>query len=241
MKARIEELDRQMTRMGELILRRRLLPALDNQEVYEVKLGEEYLMSSLFHDAEVAMVRLGLERVAQTPLDVVVGGLGLGYTAAAVLDYPGVRSLLVIEALDAVMDWHQRKLVPLGDRLVGDSRSRLIHGDFFAVAGPDGHGFDPELPDRKFHAILLDVDHSPSQWLSPLHAPFYETNGLHRLTAFLHRGGVFALWSNDPPEETFIRKLETVFPQVRAEVVTFPNPLTDSKSANTVYVAKIEG
>jgi hypothetical protein len=53
----------------------------------------------------------------------------------------------------------------------------------------------------------------------------------------LHPGGVFALWSDDPPDDEFLEKLGNVFATARAHVVTFPNPLTESESASTVYVA----
>ena len=88
MSARFEELAWAPTPMGEISLRRRLEPSL-RVDVYEVKLGEEYLMSSLFTVAEIELARLGLAQVPGSDLDVVVGGLGLGYTARAVLTDPG--------------------------------------------------------------------------------------------------------------------------------------------------------
>ena len=59
MSRRFEELDWQNTEMGEISLRRRLERTLD-VDVYEVKLGDEYLMSSLFPVAEIELARLGL-------------------------------------------------------------------------------------------------------------------------------------------------------------------------------------
>ena len=66
--------------MGEINLRRRIEPSLQ-VDVYEVKLGDEFLMSSLFTVAEIELARLGLAEAGGDALDVVVGGLGLGYTA----------------------------------------------------------------------------------------------------------------------------------------------------------------
>jgi spermidine synthase len=63
-----------------------------------VKLGDEFLMSSLFTGSEVALARLALEKLATPTADVVVGGLGLGYTARAVLAHGRVRSLIGREA-----------------------------------------------------------------------------------------------------------------------------------------------
>ena len=232
-----EELDYRKTPIGDLTLRRRRVHALDGIDVFEVKLGDAFLMSSLFHEVEVALANLGLAALDAGAWDVVVGGLGLGYTAQAALGHSAVSALLVVDALDAVIEWHERGLVPLGPALTGDPRCRFIHGDFFALAAAES-GFDPEQRRRKFHAVLLDIDHSPRNLLAPQNAVFYEPAGLRALAGHLHDGGVFALWSDDPPDEVFLDALKTVFASATAQVVTFPNPLLDRESASTVYVAR---
>lgn len=236
MGARFEELAWRETPIGEISLRRRRDPALD-VDVYEVKLDDEFLMSSLFPVAEIELARLGLATLAGEALDVVVGGLGLGYTARTALEDPRVRSLVVVEAIEDVIDWHRRDLLPFTAGLATDPRTRFVRADFFAAVA-DGTGFDPDAPGRRFHAVLLDVDHSPRQVLHPSHADFYTVPGLRRLAALLHRDGVFALWSNDPPDPAFQRVLTEVFPTSVAHVVRFPNPLQGRESANTVYVAR---
>src|SRR3977135_3109435 len=80
-----EELDFRPTPMGVLSLRRRRQLST-GEDVYEIKLRDELLISSLFTVAEIALARLGLAAVQRQDLDVVVGGLGLGYTAQAVLE-----------------------------------------------------------------------------------------------------------------------------------------------------------
>lgn len=231
-----EELDYRDTPMGGISLRRRTEPRL-GVDVYEVKLGDEFLMSSLFTAGEIALTDLGLKACAPGPLDVVVGGLGLGYTARAVLDHPALRSLLVIDAMPAVIDWHRRGLVPLGRELATDPRCTLLEADFFAQV--DAPGMDPLMPGKRFHAVLLDIDHSPQHVLHPAHAAFYVPEGLRRLAGQLHPGGVFGLWSNDPPEEDFRERLAGVFASAEAHVVEFDNPLQDRTATNTVYVARV--
>jgi spermidine synthase len=231
---RFEELDRRQTPMGEVSLRRRLEPSL-LVDVYEVKLGDEYLMSSLFTASEVELARLGLAAVAGSDLDVVVGGLGLGCTAQAVLDDPRVGSLHVVDALETVIDWHHRHLLPLSAGLTADARCHLVHGDFFAMVA-DRLPFSPEAPER-LDAILVDIDHTPSHHLHPSHAPFYEPTGIRRLTGRLRPGGVFALWSDDPPDDGFATVLDGVFEDTDAHVVSFPNPHTGAESFSTIYVA----
>ena len=193
-------------------------------------------MSSLFHEVEEALAHLGLGELKGGSWDVVVGGLGLGYTAVAALEHREVASLLVVDALTPVIEWHQRALVPLGEKLTRDPRCRLLQADFFERA-QSTTGFDPERPGRKFHAVLLDIDHSPRNLLHSQNASFYQADGLRALAAHLHPGGVFALWSDDPPDDEFLELLGGAFATVRAHVVTFPNPLTEAESASTVYVA----
>jgi spermidine synthase len=237
MSADFAELDCRQTPLGELILRRRRVLSLDRLEIFEVKLGDYFLMSSLFHDVEVALADLGLAAVSAPELDVVVGGLGLGYTAVAALKNPAVRSLIIIEALDPVIEWHQRGLVPLGAQLMSDPRCRFVHADFFSLAARPEQGFDPETPGRKFHAVLLDIDHSPRHLLYEQNAAFYEVDGLRRLADQLHPGGVFALWSDDPPDDVFIKNLRQIFSEADARTVSFFNPLLEQNSSSTVYIA----
>ena len=234
-----EELDFQQTPLGDVSLRRRRILALEGREVFEVKLGDAFLMSSLFTTVEIALADLGLAPLGDGPLDVVVGGLGLGYTAAAALAHTSVRELLVVDALPPVIDWHRRGLVPLGAQLTGDPRCRFVLGDFFALAATPETGFDPDHAARRFHAILLDIDHSPKNLLHPRHAALYEIAGLRRLAAQLHPGGVFALWSDDAPDAEFMQSLESVFASVETHIVKFPNPLLETESASTVYVARL--
>jgi spermidine synthase len=189
-------------------------------------------MTSMFHAVEDAVADLGLAGLDGAGWDVVVGGLGLGYTARAALAHAQVGALLVVERLAPVIDWHARGLVPVGPELTADPRCRFLEGDFFALAGSP-QGFDAG---RRFHAVLLD--HTPGHHLHPSHAAFYTVDGLRALAEHLHPGGVFSLWSNDPPDERFLELLRAVFEAARAEVVSFPNPLLEEDSEGTVYVAR---
>ncbi len=168
-------------------------------------------------------------------LDVLVGGLGLGYTALTALLDGRVESLTVVDALGEVIGWHRRGLLPDAAALNTDPRVRLVEGDFFALMRGPGP-IVVEIPDR-FHAILLDIDHTPRDVLHPSHAAFYTAEGLRQLQRHLAPHGVFALWSDDPPDADFVAALEETFVSSTATVVTFPNPLTRGESTATVYVA----
>ena len=230
----VQEIGYEKTPLGDLTLRRRVETRLNDREVFEVKLGDEYLMSSLFTEAERQLATLGLAPL-KGELDVVIGGLGLGYTAAEALKNKMIARLLVIDLFQAVIDWHQVVLVPNADVLTGDARCELRQGDFFQLACT---GFDVDAPERKFDAVLLDIDHSPEHFLDRTNESFYTFDGLASIQNQLKPGGVFALWSNDRSSEEFAAHLRSAFGSATAHNIEFPNPYTHSTSVNSVYVAQ---
>lgn len=232
-----EELDYWPTPIGALSLRRRRELKL-GIDIYEIKLGDEYVMTSAVTASEEALARLGVAALGDREnLGVAVGGLGLGYTARAVLEHANVAELLVIEFLEGVVQWHRDGLVPLGPELTGDPRCRIVQGDFFALArGQDG--VDPEAPGRRFDAILVDIDHSPRLLLDDRSENFYSADGLREVARHLAPGGVFGLWSNDRPDPSFAARLDAVFAEGWSEPVTFHNPLQDRPFTQTVYLAR---
>ncbi len=222
-----EEIDYRETPMGPISLRRRHILSIET-DVYEVMLGDEHLMSSLFTAGEIALATLGLAAAPDRPLRILVGGLGLGYTAKAALDDPRATSVVVVDAMEAVVDWHRQRLVPLGAELSADPRCEFQLGDFFAL----------DLAPGGLDVILLDIDHSPRSLLNPAHARFYTQEGLQKMVAALTSGGVFALWSDEGPDEAFMGLMAQVFREPTAEVVTFDNPLTGGSSSCTIYVGR---
>lgn len=242
MSAMFEEIDSQASPLGEISLRRRRIPALGERDIYEVKLGDEFLMSSMFVRAEEALSELGLAAVEGENLQVVVGGLGLGHTADAALKEARVSELLIVEALEPVISWHRDGKVPLGKILNDDERCQFVHGSFFDLAVSDSKGFsgiEQAGSEKKiFDAILLDIDHSPSAFLNSENASFYSQENLSKMAEQLREQGVFAMWSNELEDKEFTALLNSVFEIVECHVVAFYNPFQNCESANTVYVAK---
>lgn len=233
-----EELDYQDTPLGEISLRRRSEPRLDHQIIYEVKLGDEFLMSSLFVEAEEQLSKLAISELIANgltdDLDIVVGGLGLGYTALAVLDHKAVKSLSVIDVMEPVIRWHQEGILPIGKAVAADSRCQLVLDDFFTLATAEKVGFDQR---GRVHAVLLDIDHSPSHWLNDDNKDFYSPENLQKLSAKLLPKGVFGLWSNEPEDRQFTDRLSEVFVDVKNYLIEFPNPYSGGVSTNSIYLA----
>lgn len=235
-----EELDWQSTPLGDISLRKREEPRLDNLLIYEVKLNDDFLMSSLFVEAEEQLSTLGLTQLKANGhnknLNIIVGGLGLGYTALTALNDTDVKQLRTIDVMQPVISWHKQGILPVGNILDTDDRSELIHGNFFDIATDAQQGF---LDEVQVDAVLLDIDHSPSHWLNEVNRDFYTPASLTAVANKIKSGGVFGLWSNELPDQDFIDLLNTVFASTQAHIVRFPNPYSGGESINSVYISTV--
>lgn len=231
----LQELDYQMTPLGPISLRRRRQLKLD-VDVVEVILGEEHLMSDLFTVSEKALSKLALTELSGEAHNILIGGLGLGYTAATALDNSTVTSATIIEYLSPVIRWHQEGILPLGRQIIEDPRCRLIEADFFRLAAVD-LGLVSCGGGELYDCVLLDIDHSPNFFLNPSHGAFYTAEGLEKFSENLCLGGVFALWSNDAPDPVFVSRLQGVFERAWAADIIFNNPLLEEECCQTIYLA----
>jgi len=231
-----EEIAWENTRIGELILRRRRLRA-DGDDIWEIKLNDGYLMSSQFVEGEIALADLALAMIEGDSLDIIVGGLGLGYTAQAVLRDQRVGQLIVVELIPEVIAWHHQRLLPLGESIAGDPRCTLRHGDFFALAVGES-GFDGLDPDRLHDVILIDIDHSTTHFIDEASAGFYSEAAIAALIAKLKPGGVFALWSTDAEDPAFVAALCNILNEVHVERVEFDTPYRESPAFNLIYLGR---
>ena len=231
-----KELDYQKTPLGEVSLRRRKQLKL-NKDIFEVILNDEHLMSNLFISSEVALASMPLKEMISDAPDILIGGLGLGYTAREVLSHQHVKSLTIIEYLEPVISWHQKGILPIGKLLFEDSRCNIILSDFFKSIY-DEIGFDPNTKYRKFDGIFLDIDHTPDFHLNPSHAKFYGIEGMENIKYNLKDNGLFSLWSNNPPDNDFVNFLIQTFGNARAEKVTFYNSILEEDCTQTIYIAK---
>lgn len=215
--------------LGPLCLRRRELLSQPGTIVTEVTLNHEFLMSSLYTDSERALSRIALEIHSGKDLRVLVGGLGLGYTAREALLSDRVAQVEVVELLPQVIDWLARGLVPLSPELCDEPRLVITQGDVYSrLAGPANDLFD---------LILIDVDHSPDDRLGEDSFPFYTEQGLQAARQHLAPNGILAIWSY-AESSPFADALQTVFDQVRIEPITHENRLINEQHTDWLFFAR---
>ena len=185
-------------------------------------------MSSLYTDSEQASARTAIEMHTGKDLRVLVGGLGLGYTAREALLSDRVARVEVVELLPQVIDWLARGLVPLSSQLGDDERLSVTQGDIYRrLASP---------PDELLDVILIDVDHSPQEHLGEESAWFYSTQGLRAARRHLATGGLLAVWSY-AESSAFADALHEVFSQIHIEPVTHDNRLIDERQTDWLFFA----
>ncbi len=217
------------TQLGMLCLRRRELLCEPGTVVTEVTLNHEFLMSSYLTASERALSEIALQMHFGTCLRVLIGGLGLGYTARAALESERVSKCEVVEFLPQVISWLDRGLVPLSDELNADNRLKVIQGDVYRqLTSP---------PKQKYDLILIDVDHSPDENLDEANGNFYTADGLKRAKLHLAEDGLLGVWSY-AESSPFADALRDVFREVRVEPVTVYNNLINVQQTDWLFFAR---
>lgn len=177
---------------------------------FAIRVGRDELMNSLNHGSEEALARLAAARLGPRPgRRVLVGGLGMGYTAAAALrDLGPDGRITVAELVPAVVEWNRGPLAHLAGAPLVDPRVDVHVGDVAELLGRPGNIYD---------LILLDVDNGPSGLTTGGNHRLYGAAGLARAHGALRPGGVLAVWSAGH-DEAFTRRLRQA--GFRAELVT---------------------
>jgi spermidine synthase len=170
---------------------------VDGADFSLVRRGEEWvlltgsatLMSSRTSTSEVTLAEQTLRRVTNAR-DVLVGGLGLGYTLRAVLDRVGPdTNVTVAELVPELVEWNRVHLGHLASFPLQDPRCKVAVGDVLAHLKQAPAAYD---------AIMLDVDNGPAALSTPKNQQLYRDRGAAYCRAALRPGGVLTVWSSRP-------------------------------------------
>ena len=166
---------------------------------YAIRVGNYELMNSRVHGSEEALAEQAWKKISDRPRPrILVGGLGLGYTLAAVLRVAGPEAQVVVaELVPKVVEWNRGPLASLASHPLDDARTVVRVADVGAVIRKERAAFD---------AILLDVDNGPQALTSEDNHRLYDTAGLRATQAALRPGGVLGIWASGP-DPAFVAKL----------------------------------
>lgn len=176
---------------------------------YVVRYGGKVLMSSRQHGSEDALAELALGR-ARHRRAVLVGGLGLGFTARAALDrVPVDAKVVVAELTPALLDWNRRLVGKLAGRPLDDPRCHVHVGDCVQRIREAKGAYD---------AILLDIDNGPGSMVHEANHRLYGHAGIAACREALREGGCLAVWSAHH-DERYLARLQRAGFDAEARIV----------------------
>lgn len=158
---------------------------------FSIMLGTNELMNSRLSGSEVALATLAckkIEAVARPQL--LIGGLGMGFTLRAALTVLGTEARIVVaELVPAVVAWARGPMAEIFGNSLSDPRASVREIDVGEVIRSHPQAFD---------AILLDVDNGPEGLTRKGNDALYDSSGLSSAHAALRPNGVLAVWSSGP-------------------------------------------
>lgn len=194
---------------------------------FSIRVNAFELMNSRAHGSEEHLAKLACERIAvRQDARILIGGLGMGFTASEALRQLGPDSRIVVaEIVPAVVKWNRGPLADLAGRPLDDPRLEIRETDIARIITDESKAYD---------AILMDVDNGPAgltrkgnQWL-------YSLPGLKAAFSTLRPKGVLAVWSA-VPDPAFTQRLTKAGFEARA---VRARALTKGKgSHHTIWLA----
>jgi spermidine synthase len=174
----VEVYERRAGENGELVLR-------GDGRHFEIISNGVFLMDTRAGESERLLVRAALDRLGR-PADVLIGGLGVGFSLAEALRSPRTRTVTVVEREPAVIGWHATYLRPYSGGALEDPRVRVEHADLLGRLRSAAELYD---------VLCLDIDNGPEWTVTEGNAALYGPAGLELLAGRLRPGGVLAVWS----------------------------------------------
>ncbi len=149
------------------------------------------LMNSRVYNSEKILSELGCAHLASTEnAQVLVGGLGMGYTLASALKMVNASSeVTVAELIPEVVTWNKGPLGDCAKNPLKDPRTKVHIGDVKELLSSKQATYD---------AILLDVDNGPEGLTHADNNWIYSIEGLGNIYKTLRAKGMLAIWSAGP-------------------------------------------
>ncbi|MCL4517197.1 MAG: spermine/spermidine synthase [Firmicutes bacterium] len=220
-------LEKKITPRGEIQLQRR-------GDHFEIIFNGVFLMASYNGRSEKEMAYLAFQEAERPVKRVLVGGLGIGCTLRAVLDYPEVEQVDLVELEPSVLEWGRTYFAPLNGNALGDRRVRATVGDLVEMVEL------VEMADKveagPYGLVAVDIDNGPDWVVIDSNRAIYSLVYLRKLRRLLGVGGVLAFWSASRAPGLYAR-LNKIFGRVMEKEVT--GQLSDTRcGANFVYLAR---
>jgi spermidine synthase len=192
------EVARAESERGEVVLRRRTEARA--ADTLELRVNGVFVMDTKETSSEIELAAAALELV-DDPRDVVVGGLGLGFTTQRVLADHRVERVKVVEIEGALVGWMRDGTIPHGPAVLADKRVQIVNADIVMAV---------EEATSTYDLVLLDVDNGPGYLVHDANAGLYQHDFIASTKRIINTGGALVIWSANPAPE-LAEVMEDVF------------------------------
>ncbi|HHW91237.1 MAG TPA: spermine/spermidine synthase [Firmicutes bacterium] len=194
-------------RLGEMVLTRR-------GEHYEIIFNGVFLMATYGGESEREMVRLALREISRRGrkkgIQLLIGGLGMGFSLQEALKSRAVERVVVVEVAPPVIKWNRCYFGGFNDNALSDGRTELVLDDLYLYL--------KRATPENYDGIILDIDNGPDWLVLASNQRLYTGAGLSRVRDLLRPGGCFVLWSLTK-NAAFREELSRLFSTFRVERV----------------------
>jgi len=193
--------------------------------------GGHELMSTRKHGSEDALGTLPCKRLKQPETArVLIGGLGMGFTLAAVLGAVGSKAeVTVAELIPEVVDWNRGPLGERSGKPLDDPRTKIHVGDVAKLLRQSSACFD---------VIALDVDNGPEGLTKSQNDWLYSEAGITAAQhALRNSAGILAYWSAGPDQAFHDRLRRCGF--MVDEVIVHAHGKKGAR--HTIWLASVDG
>ncbi|MCX5051004.1 MULTISPECIES: spermidine synthase [unclassified Streptomyces] len=206
-------LDRREGPYGEVVLRR-------HGALLQIIANGCFLMDTSDGRSERRLVDVARDALGRrTEPDVLIGGLGVGFSLAHAAADPYWGAITVVERERAIIDWHRDgPLAALSAQAVADPRTEIVEADLITYVNETSDTYD---------ALCLDIDNGPGWTVTEGNDDLYSPDGLTSCTRVLKPGGVLAVWSAQPSPEFEETLWNAGFQQVRTEEIPVARGVPD--------------
>ena len=194
-----------------------VLALFEHDGDYVIRVNGLELMSTRRHHSEDALAELACAPLRERAgAQVLIGGLGLGFTLQAALRLLAPDSRVVVaEIVEAVIAWNRNPEYRLAADALRDPRVEVCHDDVARVLERNKGAFD---------AIMLDVDNGADPLTTAGNERLYRSDGIEVAVTALRPGGRLAYWSadDDPGFASALRRagLTVTSTRMRAHATT---------------------
>lgn len=177
---------------------------------YELIINGIFIMASYNNLSSELLIRDSMKVLTESDhVEVLIGGLGMGFTVKEACAHQNVASIDVIELLPTVVQWNKTYLTSCNQGCLEDERVHIIVDDFYNYV---------QKTQKKYDIVSMDIDNGPMMLVKPSNCKVYQNPFFTKIKKVLKPGGVFALWSCNR-DENMLQQLQQSFSTCREEVV----------------------